>query len=117
MIRRPPRSTLFPYTTLFRSRDRLDVVRVAVFTGSRSGPPSHRSAVAEFAAGLARAGVGIVYGGGRAGLMGVVADAPLAAGGGGAGLIPHHPGDGEVAPPPPPPLAVVGSLHQRQGRV
>src|SRR3712207_7169068 len=81
MIRRPPRSTLFPYTTLFRSRDRLDVVRVAVFTGSQSGPPSHRSAVAEFAAGLANAGVGIVYGGGRAGLMGVVADAALAAGG------------------------------------
>ena len=37
------------------ARDRLDVVRVAVFTGSRSGPPSHRSAVAQFAAGLASA--------------------------------------------------------------
>src|SRR5260370_24101349 len=30
MIRRPPRSTLFPYTTLFRSRQRQDVVAVAV---------------------------------------------------------------------------------------
>src|SRR2546422_3230539 len=39
MIRRPPRSTLFPYTTLFRSRDlasatgRLDVVQVKVSDG------------------------------------------------------------------------------------
>src|SRR3712207_8020293 len=64
MIRRPPRSTLFPYTTLFRS-----------------GPPSHQQAAADFAADLARAGVGIVYGGGHVGLMGVVADAALAAGG------------------------------------
>ena len=65
-------------------------MRVAVFTGSQSGPPSHRSAVAQFAAGLASAGVGIVYGGGHAGLMGVVADAALAAGGHVVGVIPQH---------------------------
>src|SRR3989442_3762712 len=36
MIRRPPRSTLFPYTTLFRSRDSRDVARP-----SRSDGPRH----------------------------------------------------------------------------
>ena len=44
-------------------------MRVAVFTGSQAGPAAHRDAAAAFAAGLARAGVGIVYGGGHVGLM------------------------------------------------
>jgi hypothetical protein len=92
-------------------------VRVAVFTGSQSGPPSHRSAVAEFAAGLARAGVGIVYGGGRAGLMGVVADAALAAGGHVIGVIPQHLVDDELAHPGLPQLEVVTSMHERKARM
>src|SRR3712207_3578496 len=100
-----------------RRRDRLDVVRVAVFTGSQSGPPSHRSAVAEFAAGVASAGVGIVYGGGRAGLMGVVADAALAAGGHVIGVIPQHLVDDELAHPGLPQLEVVGSMHERKARM
>ena len=49
-------------------------MRIAVFTGSRLGPESHRRAAASFATDLARAGVGIVYGGGDVGLMGLVAD-------------------------------------------
>jgi predicted Rossmann-fold nucleotide-binding protein len=65
-------------------------VRVAVFTGSQTGPPSHREAAATFATELARAGVGIVYGGGRVGLMGTVADAALVAGGEVVGVIPQH---------------------------
>src|SRR2546430_16158738 len=43
MIRRPPRSTLFPYTTLFRSRDRdraLDALHDAFVAGLRH-PPAH----------------------------------------------------------------------------
>jgi predicted Rossmann-fold nucleotide-binding protein len=54
-------------------------VRIAVFAGSQLGPESHHRAAASFATDLARAGVGIVYGGGAVGLMGVVADAALAA--------------------------------------
>src|SRR3712207_2464655 len=100
MIRRPPRSTLFPYTTLFRS-----------------GPPSHQQAAADFAAGLARAGVGIVYGGGHVGLMGVVADAALAAGGHVAGVIPQHLVDDELAHPGLPQLEVVASMHERKARM
>jgi uncharacterized protein (TIGR00730 family) len=92
-------------------------VRVAVFTGSQSGPPSHRRAAADLATGLARAGVGIVYGGGHVGLMGVVADAALAAGGEVVGVIPQHLVDDELAHPGLPRLDVVGSMHERKARM
>jgi uncharacterized protein (TIGR00730 family) len=89
-------------------------VRIAVFTGSHDGPESHAAAAAAFATGLAEAGVGIVYGGGRVGLMGVVADAALAAGGEVVGVIPQHLVDDEVAHPGLPRLEVVGSMHERK---
>jgi uncharacterized protein (TIGR00730 family) len=92
-------------------------VRVAVFTGSQAGPPSHRAAAAAFAEGLARAGVGIVYGGGHVGLMGVVADAALAAGGEVVGVIPQHLVDDELAHPGLPRLEVVPSMHERKARM
>jgi uncharacterized protein (TIGR00730 family) len=92
-------------------------VRVAVFTGSQSGPPSHRSAAAAFAADLARAGVGVVYGGGHVGLMGVVADAALEAGGEVVGVIPQHLVDDELAHPGLPRLEVVSSMHERKARM
>jgi uncharacterized protein (TIGR00730 family) len=92
-------------------------VHVAVFTGSQSGPPSHRSAAAAFAADLADAGVGIVYGGGHVGLMGVVADAALAAGGEVIGVMPQHLVDDEVAHPGLPRLEVVTSMHERKARM
>ena len=81
------------------------------------GPPSHRAAAAAFAADLARAGVGIVYGGGRVGLMGVVADAALAAGGEVVGVIPQHLVDDELAHPGLPRLDVVDSMHERKARM
>src|SRR2546430_7237656 len=43
MIRRPPRSTLFPYTTLFRSR-RLAVQRAVMQLDRRSDQVGHRAA-------------------------------------------------------------------------
>ena len=92
-------------------------MRVAVFTGSQSGPPSHRSAAAAFAADLARAGVGIVYGGGHVGLMGIVADAALEAGGEVVGVIPQHLVDDELAHPDLPRLEVVASMHERKARM
>jgi uncharacterized protein (TIGR00730 family) len=92
-------------------------VRVAVFTGSQAGPPAHRHAAAAFATGLARAGVGIVYGGGHVGLMGVVSDAALAAGGEVVGVIPQHLVDDEVAHPGLPRLEVVASMHERKARM
>jgi uncharacterized protein (TIGR00730 family) len=92
-------------------------VRIAVFTGSRPGPESHRRAAAELATGLAEAGVGVVYGGGHVGLMGVVADAALAAGGEVVGVIPQHLVDDELAHPGLPRLDVVGSMHERKARM
>ena len=89
-------------------------MRIAVFTGSHAGPPSHAAAGAAFARGLAEAGVGIVYGGGHVGMMGVVADAALAAGGEVVGVIPQHLVDDEVAHPGLPRLEVVQSMHERK---
>jgi uncharacterized protein (TIGR00730 family) len=92
-------------------------VRVAVFTGSQSGPLSHREAAARFGADLACAGVGIVYGGGHVGLMGVVADAALEAGGEVIGVIPQHLVDDELAHPGLPRLEVVQTMHERKARM
>jgi uncharacterized protein (TIGR00730 family) len=89
-------------------------VRIAVFTGSQSGPPSHREAAERFGADLARAGIGVVYGGGHVGLMGVVADAALTAGGEVIGVIPQHLVDDEVAHPGLPRLEVVETMHERK---
>jgi len=92
-------------------------VRIAVFTGSQAGPPSHQQAAATFATALAEAGVGIVYGGGKVGLMGVVADAALAAGGEVVGVIPQHLVDDELAHPGLPRLDVVTTMHDRKARM
>ena len=89
-------------------------MRIAVFTGSQAGPPSHQHAAAGFAAGLAAAGVGVVYGGGHVGLMGTVADAALAAGGEVVGVIPQHLVDDELAHPGLADLRVVGTMHERK---
>ena len=92
-------------------------MRIAVFTGSQAGPPSHQQAAASFATDLARARVGIVYGGGHVGLMGVVADAALAAGGEVVGVIPQHLVDDELAHPVLPRIEVVQSMHERKARM
>ena len=92
-------------------------MRIAVFTGSQFGPPSHRQVAADFATDLARAGVGIVYGGGHVGLMGVVADAALAAGGEVVGVIPQHLVDDELAHPGLPRIEVVQTMHERKARM
>ncbi|MEI4278358.1 TIGR00730 family Rossman fold protein [Klenkia terrae] len=89
-------------------------MRIAVFTGSQAGPPSHQHAAAGFAESLARAGVGIVYGGGRVGMMGTVADAALAAGGEVVGVIPQHLVDDELAHPGLTDLRVVQTMHERK---
>ncbi|WP_116449454.1 TIGR00730 family Rossman fold protein [Blastococcus litoris] len=90
------------------------MTRVAVFTGSHAGPDSHAEAAAAFARELAGAGVGIVYGGGHVGMMGVVADAALAAGGEVVGVIPQHLVDDELAHPGLTRLEVVASMHERK---
>jgi uncharacterized protein (TIGR00730 family) len=92
-------------------------VRIAVFTGSQAGPPSHQQAAAAFATDLASAGIGVVYGGGHVGLMGVVADAALAAGGEVVGVIPQHLVDDELAHPGLQHIEVVQTMHERKARM
>jgi uncharacterized protein (TIGR00730 family) len=92
-------------------------VRVAVFTGSATGPAAYAQSVAGFARELAEAGTGIVYGGGKVGLMGVVADAALAAGGEVIGVMPRHLVDREIAHGGLTRLDVVADMHERKARM
>jgi uncharacterized protein (TIGR00730 family) len=89
-------------------------VRVCVYCGSSAGNDPRFAAVArDFGAMLARAGIGVVYGGGRVGLMGAVADAALEAGGEVIGVIPRFLEEREVAHRGVD-LRVVESMHERK---
>lgn len=67
-----------------------DIKRVVVYCGANVGNnPAYKSAAEEVGRTLAEQGIGLVYGGGGVGLMGVVADAALAAGGEVIGVIPE----------------------------
>ena len=88
---------------------------VCVYCGSNSGSdPAYAGAARELGALLARQGLGLVYGGGRVGLMGTIADAALAAGGEVIGVIPEMLVKMEVAHLGLADLRVVGSMHERK---
>jgi uncharacterized protein (TIGR00730 family) len=74
----------------------------------------YREAASELGARLAQAGVELVFGGGRVGLMGLLADAALAANGRVTGIIPSHLRSAELAHPGVSELVVVGSMHERK---
>jgi uncharacterized protein (TIGR00730 family) len=91
---------------------------VAVFCGSRTGnDPAYRAAAQTLGHGLAEAGIRLVYGGGRVGLMGVLADAALAAGGTVIGVIPEFLTRREVAHPAVSEMVVTDSMHRRKQRM
>jgi uncharacterized protein (TIGR00730 family) len=91
---------------------------VAVFCGSRVGAsPAYRTAAVALGEGLARAGLRLVYGGGRIGLMGALADAALAAGGEVVGVIPDFLQRWEVAHAGCSELIVTDSMHTRKRRM
>lgn len=88
--------------------------RVCVYCGSAAGDdPRFAAAAHELGGALARAGIGVVYGGGRVGLMGTVADAALAAGGEVIGVIPRFLEEREVAHREVD-LRIVDSMHERK---
>ena len=88
---------------------------VCVFCGSRFGEPdSYRAAAARLGAEIADRGLRLVYGGGRVGLMGVVADAALAAGGEVVGVIPDVLADREMAHGGLTELVLTRSMHERK---
>ena len=89
--------------------------RVCVFCGSSVGNRStYRDAAVAMGTVLAAKGIGLVYGGGNVGLMGVVADAVLAGGGDVIGVIPQSLADREVAHLGVTDLRVVDSMHTRK---
>jgi uncharacterized protein (TIGR00730 family) len=88
---------------------------VCIYAGSLPGArPEYRRGAEAFARLLASQDIGIVYGGGRAGLMGAIADAALAAGGRVTGIIPEPLVVREVAHEGLEDLRVVGSMHERK---
>jgi uncharacterized protein (TIGR00730 family) len=91
------------------------VKQVCVFCGSAPGTnPAFAAAARELGRALADQKLGLVYGGGRVGLMGVVATAALEAGGTVLGVIPHALAHKEVAMEGCTELAVVDSMHARK---
>lgn len=88
---------------------------VCVFCGSNVGrDPAYLKAAVSAGEALAHAGLTLVYGGGKVGLMGAVADAALAAGGGVVGVMPRALFEREIAHPGLGELHVVETMHERK---
>jgi hypothetical protein len=86
-----------------------------VFCGSSSGvDPVYREAAEAMGQAIVQRGYGLVYGGGKVGLMGKVADAVMAAGGEAIGVIPKFLEAKEIAHPNLTQLHVVESMHDRK---
>jgi uncharacterized protein (TIGR00730 family) len=88
---------------------------VCVFCGASDGrDPRYATVARSVGAAIAGRGLDLVYGGGRIGLMGAVADAALAAGGRVTGVIPAALVDRELAHPGLTELRIVTTLHERK---
>jgi len=93
-------------------------INVCIYCGSSSGRrPQYRHLAEQLGQAMAERGIGLVYGGGRIGLMGVVADAVLDAGGRVHGVIPQHLVDLETAHTGLTSLDVVHSMHERKSKM
>jgi uncharacterized protein (TIGR00730 family) len=89
--------------------------RICVFCGASPGvAPGYVELARSVGRELAERGIGVVYGGGRVGLMGSIADAALDAGGEVIGVIPQGLVDRELAHPGLTELHIVGTLHERK---
>ncbi|CAG1017790.1 pyrimidine/purine-5'-nucleotide nucleosidase [Burkholderiaceae bacterium] len=93
----------------------LPALSLCVYCGSRSGSePAYARAAEAVGTLIGRLGWQLVYGGGRAGLMGTVADAALAAGARVVGVIPNSLMVRELGHPGLHELHVVETMHQRK---
>lgn len=89
--------------------------RLAIYCGSATpADPVYIESARDIGRTLATRGIGVVYGGGRLGLMGAIADSALAAGGEVIGVIPQALVDAEVAHRGLTELHVVEGMHQRK---
>lgn len=94
------------------------IKRVAIYCGAKHGnQPAFEQAASELAQWLAQQGIGVVYGGGHSGLMGVVADSALQHAGEVIGVIPDTLYQREVAHQGLTRLEHVDSMHQRKARM
>ena len=92
--------------------------RVCVYAGSNPGiHPAYAEAARSLAALLADREIGLVYGGGRVGLMGVLADTMLEAGGEAIGVMPQALIDREIGHRGLTELRVVDSMHERKAQM
>ncbi len=91
--------------------------RLAVYCGSATPEdPRYLELAREVGAGLAQRGIGVVYGGGRLGLMGAVANGAKDAGGEVIGVIPEALVNSEVANHNCDELITVSGMHERKQR-
>jgi len=89
--------------------------RVCVFCGSQPGhSPAHAAAARALGRLLAARGIDLVFGGGRVGLMGTIADEVLQRGGRAIGVIPRALMERELGHTGVSELHVVGSMHERK---
>ena len=89
--------------------------RLAIYCGSATPPdPGFADLARKVGEALARRGIGIVYGGGRVGLMGALAEGALSAGGEVIGVIPEAIKGRELAHRGLTQLHIVGTMHQRK---
>ncbi len=92
--------------------------RVCIFCGANKGNiPAYAESVRKLGKTLAKRKIGLVYGGGNIGLMGLLADTVMAAGGEAFGVIPRFMKKQEVAHEGLTQLFVVGSMHQRKSKM
>jgi uncharacterized protein (TIGR00730 family) len=92
--------------------------RICVFCGSAAGArPDYAQATVAFAGALAARGLGLVYGGGHVGLMGILADAALAAGAEVLGVIPAALHEREIGHEGLTQLHVVDNMHSRKAKM
>lgn len=97
---------------------RAPLSRVAVYCASNDGThPAYRAAAHALGTTLAQRGLTLVYGGGRTGLMGTVADAAMAAGGEVIGVMPHGLVEREAAHRGITALHIVDSMHERKAMI
>jgi hypothetical protein len=93
----------------------MTIHRISVFCGSSTGDhPQFREAAAQLGREMSARKIGLVFGGGCVGLMGVVADAVLSSGGHAIGVIPNALVARELAHRGLPDLRVVNSMHERK---
>jgi uncharacterized protein (TIGR00730 family) len=96
----------------------MSLASVCVFCGASTGTnPAYREAAIALGQALAERKLTLVYGGGAVGLMGIVADAALAAGGEVIGIIPQSLKDKEIGHSGLTRLEVVDGMHARKARM